>query len=303
MKQSGFSAGTLWSSVQRATEAALQCGALQPIETRQLIVPDQGVDFLVRQVSSLARKDSHKQHIKSAAPQNANPFLPHDPALFVTNVEASHLCLLNKFNVLDYHLLIVTRDFEHQETLLNESDFAAWFRCMREFHSLGFYNGGVIAGASQEHKHMQLVPLPLGVGEVEFPLAAAFADLLQPGAAGAGSIAVMRSDLPFEHGLVALDDRQLQHTTAAEYLLRCYQALLSHVGIKAVQANRQSASYNLLMTREWMWLVPRSRECFDSISVNALGFAGSLFVREERQLDALRRAGPMRVLRSVAMAL
>ena len=301
MRQSGFSAGTLWNSVRRATKVALQCGALQPIETRQLIVPDQGVNFLVRQVSSLARKDSHKQHIQSAASQNANPFLPHDPALFVADVEPCHRCLLNKFNVLDFHLLIVTREFEHQETLLNEADFAAWFRCMREFHSLGFYNGGVIAGASQEHKHMQLVPLPLGAGEVDFPLATAFADLPKSGAIDGDSVAVMRSDLPFEHGVVALDDRQLQQTTVAAYLLNCYQALLAHVGIKALQDNRQSAPYNLLMTRHWMWLVPRSRECFDSISVNALGFAGSLFVRDERQLDTLRRAGPMTALRSVAV--
>jgi len=141
----------------------------------------------------------------------------------------------------------------------------------------------------------------LGAGEVEFPLAAAFAYMRQPGATGVDRIAVMRADLPFEHGLIALDDRQLQQTSAAVYLMKCYQALLAHVGIKALQANRQSAPYNLLMTREWMWLVPRSRECFDSISINALGFAGSLFVRDERQLDALRRAGPMTALRSVAV--
>ncbi len=46
--------------------------------------------------------------------------------------------------------------------------------------------------------------------------------------------------------------------------------------------------------------MPRAREHFDSISVNALGFAGSLFVRDEAQLAAVKRAGPMAVLRAVA---
>ncbi len=62
------------------------------------------------------------------------------------------------------------------------------------------------------------------------------------------------------------------------------------------------APYNLLVTREWMLLVPRSRECWARISVNALGFAGSLFVRERRQMHAIKAHGPMNVLRSVAVS-
>ena len=32
---------------------------------------------------------------------------------------------------------------------------------LAEFDGLGFYNGGETAGASQPHKHLQIVPLPL----------------------------------------------------------------------------------------------------------------------------------------------
>jgi ATP adenylyltransferase len=60
------------------------------------------------------------------------------------------------------------------------------------------------------------------------------------------------------------------------------------------------APYNLLVTRRWMLAVPRSRERFDSISVNALGFAGSLFVRDAAEMQRLREARPMRVLKEVA---
>ena len=58
--------------------------------------------------------------------------------------------------------------------------------------------------------------------------------------------------------------------------------------------------YNLLVTRDWMLLVPRSKEHFDTISVNALGFAGSLLVRNETELETVRERGPFEVLRHVS---
>ena len=63
---------------------------------------------------------------------------------------------------------------------------------------------------------------------------------------------------------------------------------------------RQSGPYNLLLMREWMLLVPRSRERFDSISINALAFAGSFFVKDDAQLERVRQAGPIAILREVS---
>ena len=62
----------------------------------------------------------------------------------------------------------------------------------------------------------------------------------------------------------------------------------------------QSAPYNLLVTRRWMLLVPRSAECVEGVSVNALGFAGSLFVRDAAQMEVIKRLGPMTVLQRAA---
>jgi ATP adenylyltransferase len=50
-----------------------------------------------------------------------------------------------------------------------------------------------------------------------------------------------------------------------------------------------------------MLLVPRSVEHADGVSINGLGFAGSLFVRDAVQMETVRRHGPMRVLQRVAM--
>ena len=64
---------------------------------------------------------------------------------------------------------------------------------------------------------------------------------------------------------------------------------------------RQTRPYCLLVTREWMLLVPRSREFFDGISLNSLAYAGSFFVRDRAQLESLTAAGMMKALAATAL--
>ena len=68
----------------------------------------------------------------------------------------------------------------------------------------------------------------------------------------------------------------------------------------AADGDRQSRPYNLLVTHDWMLLVPRTNAAFEGIAVNSLAFAGALFVRSEEELDTVRRIGPLAVLRGVA---
>jgi ATP adenylyltransferase len=58
--------------------------------------------------------------------------------------------------------------------------------------------------------------------------------------------------------------------------------------------------YNLLVSRDWLLLVPRRCEKWQDVSVNSLGYAGSLFVRDREQIDRLRAAGPLTVLGAVS---
>jgi sulfate adenylyltransferase (ADP) / ATP adenylyltransferase len=296
-----FRSGSLLASVDRVTGKALGSGALVPIATEQRWIEQGGVRFLVRVVSSLARKQRERtEHSDtSVKPDNpVDPFLPYDPALLVADVSDTHVCLLNRFNVIDRHLLIVTRAFEDQETLLTAADFEALSRCMAEIDGLAFFNGGAVAGASQPHKHLQLVPLPMAdVGPnvpIETLLAAAESDRTVTRVPG----------LAFRHAFARLDAALLLDPPAAAEAMRGrYHALLNAAGLDIVgRETRQSAPYNLLITHGWMLLVPRSNECFQTISVNALGFAGSLFVRDARQLQTVQHHGPMTVLRRVAVA-
>ncbi|MGF6899177.1 ATP adenylyltransferase family protein [Paraburkholderia sp. GAS348] len=293
--------GALWPAILRQTEHALRCGALRPIETIQVLIEDRGIGFLIRQVSSLARKEETRQASKDKAVtcSTVSPFLPYDPDLFVADISDTHVALLNKFNVIDHHLLIVTRSFKSQETLLDLADFAAWIACMAEFDSLGFYNGGADAGASQQHKHLQIVPLPLGESGPPLPVEAILESACMDGPIGT------IPGLAFRHAFAHLEPAPAGSTHAAHAALDCYHALLAAVGLRASEVNgelHQSAPYNLLVTPRWMLLVPRSSERVEGISVNALGFAGSLFVRDAAQMQAIERLGPMTVLQRVAVS-
>jgi ATP adenylyltransferase len=295
--------GTLYERIARCSRLALESGALKSIETEQEFVEDGGVRFLVRAVSSLARKDELRERelvggeIGAALP---NPFLPYEEELFVADVSATHVALLNKFNVIEHHLLIVTRAFEDQRRLLTRADFEALWTCMLEYDSLGFYNGGEEAGASQAHKHLQLVPLPMAGEGPAVPIA----PLLE--GAGSGGEIERVSGVPFEHVLARADPAlAARPEEAAEWAWERYMAMLAAAGIEVEERGGerwQGRPYNLLVTRDWMLLVPRAREFWGSVSVNALGFAGSLFVRRREDFQAIVASGPMSVLAGVAGA-
>jgi ATP adenylyltransferase len=287
--------GTLWSKTTKQRELARQCGALKSIETEYHLIQQQDISFVIRTLSNLARKEqaSKKQH-----QQEHKTGKKIDP--FVGDLSPSHICLLNKFNVVNNHLLIVTRNFESQTDLLNLQDFSALWHCLQEIDGLAFFNGGKTAGASQSHKHLQLIPLPFLPNVMHRPLEEAIANVRFKNSLG------KLDSFDFRHGITTLNlSKNIpNHHSArvvAETMLQKYHALLAYVGFKIdPQTQQQPGAYNFLATREWMMIVPRSRESFQNIAINSLGFAGSLFVRDRSSLNLLKELTPLKLLCEVA---
>lgn len=294
--------GTLWDGIVRTTELALASGALLPVPTEHAFIHDHGIRFFVRVLAGLRRKAEARKEQDAAERRGkqANPFLPPEQDLTVAAVTGTHLAVLNKFNVVERHLLIITRSFEEQETLLTPADLEALWTCMAEFDGLGFYNGGAAGGASQRHKHLQLVPLPLAPEGPAIPMEPLITSAL-PGEGAIGS----SEALPFRHALVRLPGGLWRSPAdAAAETFQLYGTMLQHVGMMPPAAQgltRQSLPYCLLVTREWMLLVPRSSEYVEDISFNSLAYAGSFFVRDRAQLDRLAAIGPMQALAAVAL--
>jgi len=266
-----------WAEVVDRADAAIASGAMHSFECALEYVQDAGVEFVLRIATRFPKGETAAGRVSDAPKLPSNPFLDPEPALVVREVNGTHRALLNKFSVLREHLLLVTREFEDQSSLLNERDFAALAVCMQDAEVLAFYNGGTEAGASQGHKHLQLVTLPLSPRH-SIPM-----DSL---------LGATQPQLPFRHAFARLAPGQVARPSE---MVSTYRDLHRRAGLEAPKP------YNLLVTHEWMLVVPRARDRFEGVSINSLAFSGSFFVRDAAHAHTIASSGPMSVLKSVTM--
>jgi len=223
----------------------------------------------------------------------SDPFAnPRSVELYVTDLTPTHSLLLNKFNVVPNHVLVVTNEFVKQTDPLDHSDFSAVWKAVSSLKSLGFYNCGKDSGASQPHKHLQVIPR-----ELDMPLERLFERKLQEGAPETSSLKPFSFvEYPFKHAACFINlgkkntnngednvQQQQQEEVDSEVnvLETSYQTLLNSLGIqhKAPDATTAEKSYNLLFTEDWMFAVERSQESTDDLSLNSVAFLGTILVK------------------------
>jgi ATP adenylyltransferase len=287
--------------VRERTHQALASGDLRPIETEQVVLEDGGLSFIVRWAAALAEKDVAKGPASGAAailpggPRDPgfNPFLNPDPALTIGPIGDHHTVILNKFPVCHHHLVLARREYAEQLSPLEAIDFEALALILSTEGGLGFYNGGAAAGASQRHKHVQWIPADSGNASL-LGLAASL-----PAGTTQGTV-LRHPALPFAHCLVRVDaGLGADARASARAMLIAFGQSCAALDLRA-GADGLLPPFNLLVGDGWMLLVPRSREHFHGVSLNALSFGGTLYVREPAQIDAIRVAGPLQALASVA---
>ena len=253
-------------------------GALAPIETSCEIHEEQGIAYQLRVLRRPNPKLTTSQRPSKKA---GNPFSPPEAELLVADISPDYVVVLNKFNVVSSHLLLVTREYVSQTEPLTVSDFEALLTAMDGVNSLGFFNGGLVAGASQPHRHLQVVPLPFEPAPTGLPtpvdavISEATVDLRRRRC----------SALPFDHRLILLASGDLVRRRAA-WMRETYETLREDLGLAA------DTPFNLLLSPRWMMVVRRRAECFEGISVNALGFVGSLLVPDEAARKRVLDVGP-----------
>lgn len=274
--------------VARTSERARASGALAPIDTHVEALTEQGITWAIRVLHNVQRKK------QASVVTSQDPFAPpYEQDLWVGELPPAHVVLLNKFPVIDRHVLAVTREDEPQTNLLTAADFEALLHLLNHQDGLVFYNGGTEAGSSQPHKHLQMVEFPLGPDTIRLSVASALAQ-------GNPGNEIGRSPaLPFPHARVRMPADVWDDPPAGAAKLRAlYLELLTTVGLPAT-GPEQPGPYNVLATREWLWLVPRSREYCEGIEVNALAFAGILLVPDADRLATLKQMGIAACLRAV----
>ncbi|QTD44086.1 phosphorylase [Ottowia testudinis] len=282
----------LLRQVDERAQGALASGGLQPLVTEQTELADGGLRFLARWVSTLAGKSA----LTPGGPRdpNFNPFLPPDPALTVGPLGDAHTAILNKFPISARHLVIATNAFREQLEPLDRADFAALARVMAAAGGLGFHNGGTAAGASQRHKHLQWIPRAEGNASL---------DIWLPGlpAGVAPLTTAVHPQLAVRHCFVRVDAApRARPEQLAESFFTAYTRALALLGLAPGSGGLLPPS-NLLIADGWLLLVPRSREHFEGVSINALAFGGTFYAQEAEKLAALRTAGPLAALAAVGV--
>ncbi len=266
-----------WQRAREVSEQARLLGALVPLETRLLEIPG-AEPFLVRQLLS-----STPRHLRQGRPR-PNPFLPWDRPLQVALLKPAHVLLLNKYPVQDAHLLVITSDWRPQSGWIEDSDWRAVCQVSQDTGGLWFFNSGARSGASQPHRHLQL--LPRRQGELSCPLAPLFlAQLAGTEASWAWAYRLSRRTDP----------------CGGSDLADLYRAHCRVLDLGDPSNNSEPLHpYNLLFDDQWFMTVLRVREHGAGFSVNALGFAGFLLCTVGSDTGWLERHGPWSLLAHVA---
>lgn len=308
---------SLMDKIYAKTDAALASGDLQPLVTDESIVDDNGIRFILRWASTLAKKDeikkvetkndeSNDEPILPGGPRDPdfNPFLKPDPELLVGDIGTEHAIILNKFPVCLHHLVIARKEFAEQQSILELSDFYALANIMSEYGGLGFYNGGAAAGASQRHKHVQWLPAKSDNAS----LAVWRKDLPKKAKLGLGDPAKVQAKLediahhpllPIKHCFIPVTaGKGTDPFKSTESMLNAYKLGLSYLELGA-DPDGLLPAFNMLVSDGWMLMVPRSKEHYLDISINAASFGGTIYVSNKDQIAEIEQQGPIAVLASV----
>ncbi|KAI9592470.1 hypothetical protein BDF19DRAFT_451239 [Syncephalis fuscata] len=300
-------AATFESTILRVHNEALSNGALLFTPTTTEILHQDGVASIITSVYI-------EQFNVRLAPKK--PFLPYEKQLLVEELP-HHVVLLNKYCVVPGHILVVTKEFNPQTNPPNAEDFAAVWSCMRRMHTrqfVAFYNCGKASGASQPHKHLQLLPIP--ADETISPPIYALIEKYP----SSPDVPFRVPELNFVHACahLSLDTTVISHDTASNvsptpeqhdivvgrFLHRTFLALANAINLATGAPSDDIAfrSYNLILTRNFILVVPRKHEITQGIAVNSLGIAGLFLANSHQQMNILKHSSVLRLFQALTFA-
>ena len=224
--------------------------------------------------------------------------------------------MLNKFAIVPEHFILATKEFKQQTHVLEPSDLEATAACIRSFEDerlavksdsskggdgtaredglFAFFNCGEHSGASQPHRHIQLLPVAR----------------MRDGLEGDDEWDVLASNLdegkaPFscfsERITLSMSGQELFDVYLGLYRQAC-RAVSSHAGTKATEdapgEGETQISYNMAMTRDMLVVCPRLREGGDvksadgevvgTLGLNGTLLAGTALVKSQSEWDTLK---------------
>ncbi len=273
-----------WKESLLLTEKALQIKSINPIKTQLKIYNKENeYPYELR----LLINGSFKE--KAFIGPKTNPFLPWEKELEISQVLDSHMLILNKYPVQLGHMLLISKNWKSQSSWLDQNDFKALINVNKDTTGLWFFNSSPKAGASQPHRHLQL--LPRNDKEIICPSQVWIKSQIEK---------VNHNNL-FFNGSMALSSisNELSDDSALN-LYNLYVNLCDRLNIGVPdKSSKPLVPYNILLSEDWLIIVKRSRESAFGFEINALGFAGYLLATNISNINWLEKNGLYSLLNQV----
>ena len=266
-----------WEKALQKTKISIDSKSLFPLNTTD-ITKDiyEGNDFLIREL------DISKFRKNTLIGPKINPFKPWDKILEIDSIGNDHQLILNKYPVQLGHVLLISNEWKEQNGWIDIKDWEAIKKVNNDTTGLWFFNSGPIAGASQPHRHVQLLrrdPYELSCPREKWILE--FDNV------------IYKND-KFSKNLII---KKFSKSLNEENIHEIYKELLYKLGLGDPKINKKPRyPYNLIFTNNWMAIVKRRTDNLYGISINALGFAGYILVTEKSNINYLKKFGPEKLL-------
>ena len=272
----------IWSKALETSKKAIACGAIIPLETIKYKSSETLIDYELRFLKSPIPK-----YFIEYGPKR-NPFIPWDPRLEIKPIYNNHTLILNKYPVQIGHMLLITNKWEPQDGWLNLEDFNAIEHVDNDTTGLWFFNSCREAGASQPHRHFQL--LPRHHNESICPRYDWFCSLLD----NKNNTVSLISDC------ISIKPRNSTNKSVSNDLYKLYKSMTNEMELGDVDMNNKPLKpYNLLITSDWIALIKRKTDKSNGFSINALGFAGYFLGTKKSDVNSLIKFGPEKILEDV----
>ena len=272
----------LWSKALEVNKKAIECGAVIPLKTRKYIPKDQIDDYELRFLES-----NLPEYLLEYGPRK-NPFIPWDSRLEIDLISDHHVLILNKYPVQLGHMLLLTKEWKPQSGWLNIDDFNAIITVESDTKGLWFFNSHKEAGASQPHRHIQL--LRRDENELICPRLKWFNSKLYNPTDSQSRLS----------NSISIKSRNNNNKNSNYELYQAYIELCFEMDIgNSINDKAPTVPYNLLITENWIALIRRSKDNSLGFSINALGFAGYFLGTKNSDIKKLITYGPECILNNV----
>ncbi|CCD25779.1 bifunctional AP-4-A phosphorylase/ADP sulfurylase NDAI_0F04610 [Naumovozyma dairenensis CBS 421] len=293
-------------------EKAIQSGTLKLAETTSKKIKDlkSGIQCLVTLAPNLKKKQSNDSTEKD---DSIDPFINPNPDVVISddlNNDGDYQLLLNKFPIIPEHSILTTKEFQSQTSALTPKDLLTTYQLLckldaddedeEEFTSrhLAFYNSGAHSGSSQDHKHLQIVELPSKLIPFQQSLCNGKEHFLPT----FNSEPLQDDKISFAHFVLPLPESS--EDVNEDLLAMCYISLLQRTLTFFQDWTNErpnlSKSYNVLLTKNWICLIPRSNATAEikqtpedseeidlKLSINSLGYVGMILTKDEKEFNQI----------------